>query len=110
MAAPHTRTVVWQWASGTTATPDPFGDVIKILRSRHDMTHRFPNRRYMYEYLTGKAKVEPATLGQTDPHDGSTLIDRLWKSYRAHEQQATAHTSDISPEQLAAALTKRAAS
>lgn len=112
MVAPHERTVIWQWARVTVAQPNRFGDVIKVLRKRHDMPHRFPHRRYMYEYLTGKAKVDPTMLSYVTPEGDPPLIDLLWQSYKAFVNKAMRVSSDdLTPEQLAAALGKtRAAS
>ncbi len=81
---PHHSTVVYRWARDTVATPDPFGDVIKKLRQRKDMTHRFPNRRYLYDYLTTKVGIDGPVLANQYRFDqpGLSVIEALWLSYR----------------------------
>lgn len=71
----HRQTVVFQWAEATPLSSDLFGTVIKKLRTRIDMVHRFPNKRFMYEYLTTRCKLDEQKV--------ETVIDALWSSYYA---------------------------
>lgn len=65
-------TVVWKWLHATKTSSNRLGTVLATLKKRMDMPHRFPNKRYFYNYLL-KAKVDEPTA--------EVVIEELWRSY-----------------------------
>lgn len=82
----YARTVVFSWARDTVATADTFGTAVKAVRNRKDMPHRFPNKRYMYEYLL-RIGLKAEFLESGVP--SGELMQRLWESYRNYNELAS---------------------
>jgi len=83
----HKQTIVWQWLHSEPAPSSEYGTVVRALRGRMDMPHRFPNRRYLYDYMTARAKIDPAAAER--------VVDLMWSSYYAFNQKVTSASSAI---------------
>lgn len=77
----HKQRVTWRWAHDTKTTADPFGLVIRRLRDRADMPHRFPNKTYLSTYLIDKLKLDVQLV--------EILIGPLWSSYYDYNSSAS---------------------
>lgn len=77
----YKNSVVYRWAKDTPASSNGFGTVVKRLRQRVDMPHRLPNKRYLYEYLINRLKLDPQLV--------ESAIDDLWSSYYAFNLRAS---------------------
>lgn len=76
----HKTTVVWQWLQATRTSSDRLGSALGVLKKRVDMPHRFPHKRYLYDYLL-RAKVPETTA--------EAVIEELWKSYRTFNERVS---------------------
>lgn len=81
---PYKHTVVWQWLNSKPAPSSEIGTIYRALRSRMDMPHRFPNRRYLYDYLVQRARIDPVAA---DRH-----VEALWSAYYDFNQRYTHST------------------
>lgn len=86
MSGSYKQTVVWQWLQAVPSTPGALGEMLRVMKGRVDMPQQFPNKSYLYRYLTQRCKIDHALADQS--------LDSVWSNYKGYRDLAIHNYSE----------------